>query len=162
MLGKYSAGRVIGADTAPFRLRRAKELGADEVVDVSEAHPVEALNALTDSEMADIVVVGPNSLEALQTGLKCAAPGGSVLMFTPARPGETLTIDPNEIYFRDISLIPSYSAGPADTADALELIEEGVVRAETLVTHRFGIEEADKAYRLTAEAGDSLKCLVVF
>jgi L-iditol 2-dehydrogenase len=83
-------------------------------------------------------------------------------MFTPVKPGEALTLDPNELYFRDISLVTSYSCGPSDTREALDIIERGIVRAEMLVTHRFPIEKTAEAYRLTAEARDSLKCLVVF
>jgi len=162
VLKEHGAARVIGADTVPFRLGKAAELGADFVIDASKDNTASEVERITEGRMADVVIVGPGSTDALLTGIRCAAPGASVLMFTPVLPGETLTIEPNELYFKDISLITSYSAGPTDTADALELIESGIVRAEILVTHRFGIEDAEKAYRLTAEARDSLKCLVVF
>lgn len=162
VLKEHGAARVIGADTVPFRLGKAMELGADAVIDSSKDDTVSSVERATEGRMADLVVVGPGSADALLTGLRCAAPGAEVLMFTPVLPGEKLTIEPNELYFRDISLITSYSAGPTDTADALELVEAGVVQADMLVTHCFGIDEAEKAYRLTALARDSLKCLVVF
>jgi len=85
-----------------------------------------------------------------------------VVLFTPAIPGETLTIDPNYIYFKDVSIVTSYSCGPDDTRAALRFIEQGNVSAEKLVTHRFSIDETEKAYRIVAEAGDSLKVLIVF
>jgi threonine dehydrogenase-like Zn-dependent dehydrogenase len=85
-------------------------------------------------------------------------PGGSV--FTPAKPGEMLTIDPNDLYFRDMNIITSYACGPTDTADALEIVEEGLVTAEKLVTHRFPIENTAEAFRLMSEAGDSLKIVI--
>jgi L-iditol 2-dehydrogenase len=156
------AGRVIGADMVPFRLQKALELGADSVIDVSREKLVTALKALTAGEMADTVVVGPNSVRALAHGISSAGAGGAVLMFTPVKPGETLTMDPNQMYFKDINLVTSYSCGPDDTKEALKMIEEGVVRASHVVTHRFPIEETERAYRLTAEALESLKCLIVF
>ena len=85
-----------------------------------------------------------------------------MLFFTPAKPGESLTIDPNHLYFRDINIITSYSCGPNDTADAAELISQQVVSAGKLVTHRFPIERTDEAFRLTSRAGESLKALIVF
>ena len=112
--------------------------------------------------MAELVIVGPNSADAMLEGLRCVRPGGQVLFFTPAKPGEMLSIDPNYLYFNDINILTSYSCGPADTADACELIEQGVVTAEEIVTHRFPIERTEEAFRLTAAAGDSLKALVVF
>jgi len=71
-----------------------------------------------------------------------------------------LTIEPNELYFRDMNIITSYSCGPTDTADALDIAEEGIVTAEKLVTHRFPIEKTAEAFRLTSEARDSLKIVI--
>jgi L-iditol 2-dehydrogenase len=112
--------------------------------------------------MADLVIVGPSSLEAMKHGISAAGAGGRVLFFTPSKPGEQLTIEPSELYFKDINIITSYSCGPTDTADALELIEEGTVKAAKLVTHRFPIEKTAEAFRLTTEARDSLKSVIVF
>jgi L-iditol 2-dehydrogenase len=162
VLRKFGAGTVLGADRVPFRLARALELGADRTLDAGQEELHLSVHRVTGGEMAHLVVVGPGTPEALHEGLRCVAPGGTVLMFTPLQPGEHLTIEPNELYFRDVSIVTSYSAGPAETAEALELIAEGVVRAEMVVTHRFPLEEAARAYRLTAEARDSLKCLITF
>jgi len=112
--------------------------------------------------MADIVIVGPNSIHAMQQGMASAGPGGTVVFFTPAKPGEQLVINPNDLYFRDINIVTSYSCGPTDTADALEMIEEGLVSAQKLVTHRFPIEDTAEAFRITAEAKDSLKNVITF
>ena len=98
----------------------------------------------------------------MKQGIECAGAGGKVLFFTPAKPGERLTIEPNDLYFKDIDIVTSYSCGPTDTADALEIIESGIVSAEKLVTHRFPIEKTAEAFRLTAEAKDSLKSVIVF
>lgn len=159
---KYGAEKIIGADMVPFRLEKAKESGADEIIDVSKENIIDSLKDLTNGELADIVIVGPNSVDAMKQGISAAGAGGRVVFFTPAKPGEQLTLSPNELYFKDINIINSYSCGPTDTADALELIEEGVIRAEKLVTHRFSIERTAEAFRLTAEAKDSLKSVIVF
>lgn len=159
---KYGAGKVIGADMVPYRLKRAKEFGFDDVIDVSKSALKDKLSEITSDSMAHLVVVGPNTVEALREGITCACPGGDVLMFTPVKPDETLTLKLNELYFNDISIITSYSCGPQDTADALDLIASALIRADRLVTHRFPIEDVEKAYRLTAEAGESLKCIIVF
>ncbi|MBE0426662.1 MAG: alcohol dehydrogenase catalytic domain-containing protein [Nitrospirae bacterium] len=159
---KYGAERIIGADMITFRLNRAIEFGADEVIDISKNNLIDSLKELTNGEMADVVIVGPNSVDAMKQGISAAGAGGKVVFFTPARPEEQVTISPNEVYFKDINIITSYSCGPTDTADALELIEEGIIRAEKLVTHRFPIEKTSEAFRLTAKARDSLKSIIVF
>jgi L-iditol 2-dehydrogenase len=159
---KYGAGKVIGADMVPYRLNRAIELGFDNVIDVSNLNIKEAVREITSGEMAELVIVCPNSINAMRDGLSLAGKGGTVIMFAPVKPDESLTINPNELYFRDINIITSYSCGPTDTADALEIIEEGTVKAEKLVTHRFPIENTADAFRLTAEARDSLKSIIIF
>jgi L-iditol 2-dehydrogenase len=161
-LRKFGASRVIGVDMQPWRLAKARALGVDDVIDASAGPLEEQVAELTEGEMAHVTVVGPNSAEALRAGLASTGAGGSVLMFTPVKPGESLTLDMNDLYFREVSLIPSYSCGPTDTADALELISSGGVPVRDLVTHRFGIDQAAEAFRLTAEARESLKCMVVF
>ena len=159
---EFGAKRIICADMVPFRLNKAFEFGADHVIDVSKEDLCERVKDLTGGAMAEIVIVGPNSVKAMEQGILSASHGATVLLFTPAKPGEILSLDPNHIYFRDISLITSYSCGPDDTREALKLIQRGFITAEKLVTHRFGIHDAEQAYRLTAEARDSLKCLIVF
>jgi len=158
----YGAGRVIGADSVKFRLEKALELGADDVIDVSRAPLCDTLKEVTKGDMAELVIVGPNSVDAMTEGLKCAGAGGDVLFFTPAKPGEELRIDPNFLYFRDINVITSYSCGPQETIAACKLIEQGDVSAAKVVTHRFPIEETAEAFTLTAAAQNSLKALIVF
>jgi threonine dehydrogenase-like Zn-dependent dehydrogenase len=159
---RFGASTVIGADKVKYRLKKAKGLGADKVIDVSNENLVDSMKKITKNYMADLVVVGPNSVEAMTEGISTAGAGGTVLFFSPAKPGEKLTIDPNHLYFNDINIITSYSCGPSDTAEALKLIEEGVVRAEMLVTHRFPIEKTAEAFRLVAEAKESLKVMIMF
>ncbi|MBI3592853.1 MAG: zinc-binding dehydrogenase [Nitrospirae bacterium] len=159
---EFGAKKIIGADMIPFRLNKALEFGADCVIDVSKESLTERITDLTEGFMADIVIVGPNSAEAMKQGIQSASKGGTVVLFTPAKPDEMLNIDPNYLYFNDISLVTSYSCGPDDTKEALNLIKKKIITADRLVTHRFTIEEAAQAYKITANAKDSLKCLIVF
>lgn len=156
------AKRIIGADMVPFRLEKARAFGANEIVNVKKENPVRALHELTSKRMADIVICGPNDVKTMELGLECCAPGGKVILFTPAKPGEVLPLNPNDIYFREISIIPSYSTGPDSTREALKMIEKGIVRADMLVTHRFGIDRVSLAYRKAARAEDSLKVIITF
>jgi L-iditol 2-dehydrogenase len=159
---EFGAEKIIAADMVRFRLDKALEFGADYAIDVSKEDMIEKLKDLTEGMMADIVIVGPNSADVMKQGIKAASCGGTVVFFTPAKPNEMLTIDPNYIYFRDINIAASYSCGPDDTKEALNFINKGLVTADKLVTHRFTIDETEKAYTVTAEAKESLKCIITF
>ncbi len=115
---EYGAGRVIGADRVTFRLDKALEFGADDVINVASGDLRNELLRVTAGDLAEVVIVGPNSADAMMLGVSCARPGGQVLFFTPAKPGEKLPLDPNYLYFNDINIITSYSCGPDDTREA--------------------------------------------
>lgn len=159
---EFGAGMLIGADMVKFRLDKALEFGADAAIDVSKDDLVDSLDRFTEGRMADIVIVGPNSAEVMQQGLQAVSKGGTVVLFTPAKPNELLSIDPNYIYFNDINIVTSYSCGPDDTKMALEYLSKGIVTAEKLITHRFGIEDTARAFTITSQASGSLKSIIVF
>lgn len=126
--------RVVGSDFLEERRQIAMRLGAEAV------HPDQAFTG------ADIVICGPGSPEALRNAFAAVAPGGTVVMFTPLEPGVPLTLDPNDLYFRDVKLVTSYSCGPDDTREALALIESKVVTAQRLGAVEYPLQEAAAAY----------------
>lgn len=155
------ASQVIGLDRVPFRLERARQLGADHVIHVDEQDPAAALAELTGGEMADAVIVGPGSIEAMELGLALAGRGSTVVLFTASKPEDRLALAPFDLYFREIRLAPSYSCGPNDTREALDLIARGAVRREQVVTHEFPLDRVVEAYR-TAAMTSALKTIVTF
>lgn len=158
----YGAEIVIGVDKVKYRLDKAIENGADFVVNFVDEDVFEKISQITGKYMSDIVIVGPGTIEAINMGLKLAARGGKLVLFTPTPDSAKIEIKPYDIYFNEISIIPSYSAGPDDTQEALRLITEGVIKAKDFVTHRFKIENTLDAFMLTASAGESLKCMIIF
>jgi L-iditol 2-dehydrogenase len=155
------AKQVIGLDRVPFRLERARQLGAHAVVHVDERDPAAAVAELTDGDMADAVIVGPGSIEAMELGIKLAGRGATVVLFTASRPDDRFAIAPYDLYFREIRLVPSYSCGPNDTREALDLIARGVVQRTQVVTHEFPLERVVEAYQ-TAATTSALKTIVTF
>lgn len=162
LLGRHGGARkIIGADLVPYRLEKALEFGADAVINVASENLIEKVTDLTGGQMADVVIIGPGSIKAMAAGLSCVGNGGTALFFTPTPGNEFLQINPFHLYFNEINLIFSYSCGPNDTREAMELIEQGVITAEKLVTHTYTLDKAKRAIDKTIEAGESLKTLVV-
>lgn len=158
----YGAQQIIGADLVESRCQKALELGADAVIDVGKEDLREAVKRLTNGEMADIVIVGPPKPEVMQLGIECAGKGSTVVFFMGSSPGEMMTVEPYHLYFNEITLVSSYSCGPYDTREALDIIARGIITADKVVTDRFPIEETAKAFSLMAQVGDTLKSLIVF
>jgi len=155
------AGVVIGADLFEQRASRARALGADLGLVVSGDDLAEQVREKTKGAMADVVIVGPGTPKALTAGLAAAGKGATLIQFTSTPPGEEMTINPHDLYFNEVRIIPSYSCGPDDTRQALSLIERGVLSARDLVTHQFPLDQIEDAFA-TAQKPEALKVAVTF
>ena len=155
------AVRVMIADPIAYRRQRALETGVDSAFDPHAAPLLEQIQAVNEGRKPDIVIVTPSNISAMKQGIGVVGPGGTVLLFAPPPPGEVLPVTPNSLFFQEITLRTSYSAGPHETRLALELLESGRIRSETVITHRFVLEDAAQAFRLVAKPGDALKAVIV-
>jgi L-iditol 2-dehydrogenase len=163
VLAKHLGARLVMAtDLVPTRCERARALGADVVIDASAGEIAPRVADATDGDGAEIVIVGPATIAALEIGLAAVAKGGTVVQFMGTPPEARLQLSTYDLYFREIRLVPSYSCGPLETRAALRYLAEGVVSARQVVTHRFPLQAANEAYRIAAEDKTAVKTLVTF
>ena len=160
------ATRVIIVDPIAYRRQRALDAGIDYALDPqADGYPqgvlLQQIYAVNDGRKPDIVLVTPSKISAMLQGLDLVGPGGMVLLFAPPPPNETLPVTPNQLFFQEITLRTSYSAGPYETRLALELLRSRRIKAETVITHRFALQDAAQAFQLVANPGDALKALIV-
>src|SRR5437764_144 len=106
------AGRVIIADPIAYRRQHALEIGIDHALDPLAGTLLEQVLAANDGHKPDIVLVTPSTIDAMQQGIELAGPGGTVLLFAPPLPTGILPITPHQLFFQEITLLTSYSAGP--------------------------------------------------
>jgi L-iditol 2-dehydrogenase len=156
------ASRVAGADRVGSRLSLALRSGAEDVVDVDREALAAGARRLGGGRGFDFVLVCPGKAEVIREAVEAVAPGGTLLVFTMAAPGDSWVADLNALYFREIAVVPSYSCGPDDTREALGAIAGGRVAVEDLVSHRFGISEAPKAFARARNPDGSMKVVLSF
>jgi L-iditol 2-dehydrogenase len=162
-LARASGAVGIGAaDRVASRLALARESGADGTVEVDGEAIAAGARRLSSGRGFDLVFVCPGKPEVIRESLGAVAPGGTLLVFTMAPPGQTWPVDLNDLYFREISVVPSYSCGPDDTREALRAIAGRRVPVADLVTHRFGIDRAAEAFARAREAEGSMKVVITF
>lgn len=162
MARHLGARQVLAADLVASRCARAARLGAHTVIDASIGDLTAQVRDHTDGEGAEVVIVGPATVAAIEQGLACAARGATVVQFMGTEPGATLPLPTFDFYFKELRLVPSYSCGPVETRRALDLINTGVVGARHVVTHRFPLAQAAEAYRVAAVDKSAIKTLVTF
>ena len=116
--------------------------------------------AQQDGAQADVALVCTSEPGAIRAGFAAVAPGGALGLYGPPDPGQGLGVDGHELYRREVEVVPSYSAGPADLRAALALIAVGAVDPAPLVTHRVGLAVTGEALAL-ARTGAAIKALVL-
>jgi L-iditol 2-dehydrogenase len=158
---QQGAGTIIGADLFEQRAVRARQLGADHGIVVTGDNLIDQVREITDGAMADVVIVGPGTSRAIASGIAVAGKAATVVQFTATPPEDEILLKPHDLYFNETRIVPSYSCGPDDTRQALELVRRGVLNARELVTHRFPLAHISKAYE-QAQHPDSLKVVVTF
>lgn len=153
------AGMIVATDFAPFRLEMARRLGADVAIHARE-DVLTVLKELNEGRGADVVIVTPSSIEAMEQGLALAGEGATVMLFAPSPPEATLPISPYRLLFSEITITGTYSCSPPETRQALTLIQGGRINVAEMITHRFDLAGVGEAIRLAAKAGESLKIVI--
>ncbi len=165
LLGNLGARRVIALDRIPARLDAAKKMHATQCINVDEVDPLEAVRDITGGKMADIVVdaVG-HDVYLLDLCMDLVRELGTILYFgLPDR--DHYPHFPHLKFLRkNIRLISS--VGPEVDYDyplARDLIAQGRINLEPLITHVIPFTDPQQAFELFTERKDgAIKVFIDF
>jgi L-iditol 2-dehydrogenase len=146
-------GAVVAIDPIAGRRKIAESFGAE----VAEPDATAVATAL--GIRPDVVLVCTGARSAFELGMTIVDDGGTVQLFAPTSPEQRFDFDPNELFFREIVVQSSYSAGPMDTREALDLLASGSVTGEGIITHRFPLSAIASALE-TARSKEAIKVIV--
>jgi len=154
------AGLVLAADTIPFRLEKALEMGAHVALPADE-DLVDNLRRANGGLLADLVILCFDGF--IQPAMQCVERGGTILFFGGAPENATVPATINQLFWRtEITLTSTYAGSPVDCVTALKLINAGDIPVESMVTHRLGLQEAAEAFQWVASPleHDCIKVIV--
>jgi L-iditol 2-dehydrogenase len=154
------AGLVAATDTIPFRLKKAREMGADLVLHTDE-DILDRLRMANEGRLADLAIICFDGFIPL--GLRAVEKGGTVLFFAGAAEGATLPSPINDLFWRtEITLTSTYAGAPSDCMTALKLIRAKAVPVMKTVTHRLPMADAPLGFQIvcTPTRHDCVKVIV--
>ena len=143
--------RVIVSERIPSRLQKARELGAHDAIDASTTDPIARVKELTAGRGANTVIVAIGGAEPTRQGIEMAAINGWVNLFAGTHPPTEVPIDPNLIHYRQLRVTGSHDFTPHHFTAALRLIEFKIVDVESIISHRFDLDNVREAFETTAE-----------
>ena len=118
-----------------------------------------AFGAAEPEAPGDVVILATSHADAWELALTSVARGGVIQLFAPSRPGETRAFDAHDLFFREVDIQATYSAGPRDTRAALDLLASGAVTADGIITHRYALQDTAAALA-TARRREGVKVIV--
>jgi threonine dehydrogenase-like Zn-dependent dehydrogenase len=168
---KQFVSKVIVSEVSQKRLRLAKELGADVVIDATKEDPLQKVIELTGTGRsfsgkgggcADIVMECSGVPKALQQAIEMTRTGGRIVLVGIFEQEVPLNI--NHIIHKQLSLISSYSKGQKPIGEeikaAIELISSGKVDAKSLISHVFPLDKIMEAFEVQINPEQSIKVIV--
>ena len=151
------ATTIIAVETVPERIEMAKRLGVDHVIDFRTHDPVAEILRLTDGRGVDVAIEALGIQQTFEAALKVLRPGG--------------TLSSLGVYSSDLKIpLGAFCAGLGDHTIVTSLCPGGKERMRRLmaaiatrrvnlkpmVTHRFTLDDIEKAYELFANQRDGV------
>jgi NADPH:quinone reductase-like Zn-dependent oxidoreductase len=140
---KLAAAYVYATSSADWKLDRAKELGADEMINYNTVDFVDEILRRTQKRGVDLVVehVGGDFLDK---SIRCLTRGGRVVTVGGTKSYDC-KISVNYIFHKELKVIGSNSATKHDLEVMMPLLGSG--KLKTIIDRVFPLQEAAEAHR---------------
>lgn len=151
--------QITVADVNPYRLKMAKRFGAHSQIDAKE-NVAEKLRETNRGKLADKVLVCTGATKAALAALDCVDKGGTILFFAVPEPSVEIPMPINRFWRNEITVRTSYGAAPSDLNESLAMLAQKRLTVADMITHRLSLSQVSEGFRITAEAGNSLKVIL--
>jgi threonine dehydrogenase-like Zn-dependent dehydrogenase len=145
-LATAMGARVIALDVGKERLSRAKDFGAEVLIDPSVDDPVEAIRELTSGEGSELSLDCSAASEARQAAVRCVKAWGRVCYVGEG--GDVTLQVSTDINRRQVTLMGSWTFSTHLQAECAQFVIDHEIDVDQLFTHRYVLEEAEAAYQL--------------
>ena len=147
-LAKFKGAEVIATDIHKYRLDKAKEFGADKVINARENLTVKA----------DRIIICTGAFGAVEQAFRSIDRKGIIQFF--AIPDKNVEIPIEDFWRNEMTVTSTYGAAPVDLEEALDLIKNEKMNVGDMITHTLPLKEIQKGFKIVADAGESLKVVL--
>ncbi|HEV7684580.1 MAG TPA: zinc-binding dehydrogenase [Pyrinomonadaceae bacterium] len=143
-LAKLRGARVIATASSDDKLAKAKDLGADEVVNYSDETWPKEVKRLTNKRGVDVVFEHTGS--ATWPGSIASLKSNGRLVTCGATSGFAAQTDLRQVFYRHLTILGSFMGSKSELLEAMKFVESGKIRA--VVDQILPLAEARKAHEL--------------
>lgn len=137
---RIAGGKVIVIDVNNDRLQFCKEkLKIEYTVNPLEGDAVEQVRAITNNDMASVVIDATGNLKAINNGINFLAHGGRYVLIGLQK--ESFSFSHPEFHKRESTLMSSRNATRDDFELVVRSLKNGSVNPNTYITHRVTFDQ---------------------
>lgn len=143
-IAKLRGARVIATASSEEKLAKAKQLGADEVVNYSDDAWPREVKRLTNKKGVDVVFEHTGA--ATWSGSIAALKSNGRLVTCGATSGFAAQTDLRLVFYKHLTILGSFMGSKAELLEAMKFVESGKIRA--VVDQTLPLAEARRAHEL--------------
>ncbi len=125
---------VIGNDLMESRLKLAQELGFPASL---------KLRRTSNDDQFDFIFLCAGANSSIDTAIAHANNGATIVVFSSIA-DETKGYTNNDIYYKELTVLGSYSPNLSNLKESLDLISTGKIQVRELITHESNLENLGK------------------
>ena len=134
---------VIGVDLIEQRLKNLENLNINNLLFENDDLTAGKIKQMTEGYGVDCVFMTSGAKSALEFALKSVRDGGKIVVFSSIN-DDAMGYANNQIYYRELTILGSYSPSPKDLKEALCLLENKKVKVEGL-SKEYNIDNINQA-----------------
>ena len=151
------ATTIIAIDAVAERLKVARQLGADHIVNFKKVDPVEEIMRITNGRGVDVAIEALGTQGTFEACLRVLRPGGTLSSLGVYSSDLKIPLGAFAAGLGDHRIITTLCPGGKERMRRLmEVIASARVDLKPLVTHRFKLEQIEAAYDLFANQRDGV------
>ncbi len=164
-LARGGARQVIVADLHDYRLDVARSLGATHTLNPNRDNVLEAIQEITGGALADVAIEACGRPETCHQVFESLRTQGTAVIFGIAHDEDSFEFDWNAMTSKLPRIVVTNSARSGDMPDTVaatvDLVSQGRLSLDHLLTHRMGWEDVGKAYETySTKLENSLKIVM--
>lgn len=161
------ASTVIAVDLREEKLKIAKEIGADYTIRADQVDVIKEIDRITHGEWADVTYETAGSDITVTQCIQAAKKQGCVVYLgTPHRDIQLKDKTFESIIRKELKIVGSwcyhFSAPIHEWKVSIDEIAKGNIKVEPLITHKFSVEEVDKAFNMIRDRKEFFNKILIY
>ena len=153
------AKRVMITDVSPYKLEKARQCGLEYVVNAAQEDLGQAILSTFGPDKADLILECVGVQDTITQAVTNARKGSPIVVVGVF--GEKPVVDLGLLQDRELSLIGTLMYQKKDYERAIELVTNGKLHLDQMVTHRFPFEDYLHAYQaIESSDGKYMKVMI--